>query len=48
MKGPLLLPFFSLFLVLGAVADPESRANAVDLANTHAQVKTLSQSRLDD
>jgi hypothetical protein len=41
-----LLLFLSRLLALRVIADPEGCSYAVDLADTHAQIKTLSQSRL--
>ena len=41
VKEPLLVPFFSLFLALRAGADTKGCAYAIDLADTHAQVKPL-------
>ena len=40
------LLFFSRFLALRVIADPEGSSYAVDLADTHAQIKTRSQGRL--
>jgi len=41
VKELFLLPFFSLFLVLGAEASPKCSSYAVDLADADAQIKTL-------
>ncbi|GHO77777.1 hypothetical protein KSD_55480 [Ktedonobacter sp. SOSP1-85] len=38
---------FFLLLTLGMVADPEHCPNMIDLADTDAQIKTLSQFCLD-
>jgi hypothetical protein len=40
------LPFFPRLLVLGMVTHPELSTHAIDLADTHMQVKTLSQFHL--
>jgi len=40
-KELFLLPFFSLFLALGAEASPKCSSYAVDLADADAQIKTL-------
>ena len=45
-KGSLLLPFFPLFLVRWAEASREFRPSAVDLADTHVELKTLVECRL--
>ena len=47
MKGPLLLLFFSLFLILWAVTDSKCCSQAVDLTDTHTKRKTLSQLHLE-
>ncbi len=46
LKSFSFLPFFSRLLALRVIADPEGCSYAIDLADTHAQIKPLSQGRL--